>query len=52
MDTTIIERPAMRLAAIAHRGPYQEIGPVFGRLADTARAAGLFARATGPAVAI
>ena len=37
----------MRLATIPHSGPYQQIGPDFGRLGEIAGPAGLFARTTG-----
>lgn len=32
MQVQTLQAPAMRLAAIRHIGPYDEIGPVFGRL--------------------
>lgn len=43
MDLKVEHLPAMRLAAVAHRGPYHEIGPAFMRLGEIAGRAGLFA---------
>jgi AraC family transcriptional regulator len=40
-DITIREEPALRLAALPHRGPYGAIGTVFDRLAAWAAARGL-----------
>jgi len=42
MDVQVIERPALRVGALRHNGPYQEIGQTFRRLADIAGGAGLF----------
>jgi AraC family transcriptional regulator len=39
--------PSVRLSTIPHRGPYQQIGPVFRKLGEIAGPAGLFARTTG-----
>ena len=43
MDVRVIERPALRVGALRHNGPYQEIGQTFRRLGDIAGGAGLFA---------
>ena len=47
MDMTIKTLPSMRLAAVLHRGPYQQIGAAFQKLGEIAGSAGLFARTTG-----
>ena len=47
MDMTIKTLPAMRLATIPHRGPYQQIGAAFRKLGEIAGPAGLFAKTTG-----
>ena len=47
MEMTFKTLPPMRLATIPHRGPYQQIGPVFRKLGEIAGPAGLFARTTG-----
>ena len=47
MEMTIKTLPPLRLAAILHAGPYQQIGPAFQKLGAIAGAAGLFPRATG-----
>lgn len=44
---TIKTQPALRLAAVPHRGAYQQIGPAFQKLGEIAGSAGLFARTTG-----
>lgn len=36
MNATIVERPALRLAAVTHTGPYEEIGKAFQRLNELA----------------
>jgi AraC family transcriptional regulator len=43
-SVTVESLPARRVAAIAHTGSYQELGPVFQRLAGWAARRGLFAR--------
>jgi AraC family transcriptional regulator len=45
-QATIRETPAIRVAALAHRGDYQTIGSTFERLAAMAVAQGLFGPAT------
>ena len=47
MKVTIDEMPALRVAAVAHRGPYNQISEAFGRLDAVARPAGLMAHARG-----
>ena len=47
MEMTFKTLPPRRLATIPHRGPYQQIGPVFQKLGELAGPAGLFARTTG-----
>ena len=42
MDVQVIDRPALRVGALRHTGPYQQIGEVFRRLGDIAGGAGLF----------
>jgi len=42
MDVQVIERPALRVGALRHIGPYQQIGETFRRLGDVAGGAGLF----------
>lgn len=42
MKVTVIELDAMRLGAIRHVGPYQEIGSAFGKLGTIAAQTGLF----------
>lgn len=42
MHADIIERPALRVATLQHRGPYNQIGEAFGRLGGIAGPAGLF----------
>jgi AraC family transcriptional regulator len=41
MDVEIREMPAMRVAAVPHAGPYQEIGKAFERLGSVAGPSGL-----------
>ena len=41
LEVEIVDRPARRLAAIRHVGPYQQIGRAFGQLAAAAAAGGL-----------
>ena len=43
-DVTVVEAPARRLPVLAHRGPYPEIGPVFGAMFGHAGKAGLMPR--------
>jgi AraC family transcriptional regulator len=45
MDVQITERPALRVAAVHHVGPYQQIGGAFARLGEIAGKAGLFGHA-------
>ena len=47
MEMTITSMPPQRLAAVRHRGPYQQIAPAFQTLGDIAGRTGLFARTTG-----
>jgi len=47
MEMTLKRLPPLRLAAIPHRGSYQEIGPAFRKLGEIAGPAGLFARTSG-----
>jgi AraC family transcriptional regulator len=42
MKAEIIDQPAMRVAAVEHRGPYHRIGEAFGKLGEIAGPAGLF----------
>ena len=42
MNVEISEMPDVRVAGIRHVGPYNQIGPAFGRLGAIAGAAGLF----------
>jgi len=42
MNAEIIDQPAMRVAAVEHRGPYHRIGEAFSRLGEIAEPAGLF----------
>ena len=42
MNAEIIDQPAMRVAAVEHRGPYHRIGEAFGKLGEIAGPAGLF----------
>ena len=44
MNLEIKTFPAMRLAAVRHSGPYNQIGPVFHALGNIAGPAGLFAK--------
>lgn len=46
MDATIKAMPALRLAALAHTGPYMQIGTTFERLGMTAGPSGLFGPGT------
>lgn len=48
----IRDMPPVRLASMAHHGPYPAIGATFGRLWQTLASAGLAGRITGPAVAL
>lgn len=43
MDTALVNLPAMRVAAVRHRGPYNGVGEAFGTLGAIAGQAGLFA---------
>ena len=52
MDVQVIERPALRVGALRHNGPYQEIGQTFRRLGDIAGGAGLFAQPGAAMLAI
>jgi AraC family transcriptional regulator len=45
-DVTFRNYPAMRLAVVDHRGPYQQIGTAFDQLTAWGRARGLLAPAT------
>ena len=45
-QVTIREQPAIRVAALPHRGDYQKIGATFERLAAMAAGQGLFGPAT------
>jgi AraC family transcriptional regulator len=51
MNVEIKEMPELRVAAVRHRGPYQEIGRAFERLGQIAGPAGLVT-ATTPLLAI
>jgi len=42
MDVQVTDRPALRVGALRHIGPYQEIGEAFRRLGGIAGGAGLF----------
>ena len=42
MEIHIEQRPRLRLAGIAHTGPYPEIGAAFGRMSESAGKLGLF----------
>jgi len=42
MNADVVELPAMRVATVSHRGPYNQISVAFGRLGQLAGAAGLF----------
>jgi AraC family transcriptional regulator len=44
MDYEIKTLPGMRLATVPHSGPYNQIGPAFGKLGSIAGPAGLFAQ--------
>ncbi len=48
----IVDRPALRLGAVRHVGPYQDIGRAFGRLGGIAATAGLFERPGAAMIAI
>jgi AraC family transcriptional regulator len=52
MDVKITTRPAFRVAALAHIGPYNTIGSAFDRLGRIAGPAGLFSHADADMVAI
>jgi AraC family transcriptional regulator len=52
MDVTIVEQPALRVAAIRHRGPYDQIGKAFGQLHGIASAAGLYGHPGAQMVAL
>ena len=52
MDVQVVERPALRVGALRHNGPYQEIGQTFRRLGDIAGGAGLFAHPGAAMLAI
>jgi AraC family transcriptional regulator len=45
-DVTIVETPALHLAALPHTGPYDAMGPVFDRLMAWAAARGLITEDT------
>jgi DNA gyrase inhibitor GyrI len=47
MDVEIIELPELRVAAVSHKGPYNQIGTAFARLGQIAGAAGLFGPSAG-----
>ena len=51
-EMTIKTLPAMRVAAVAHRGPSMQIGAAFQKLGAVAGPAGLFARANGQMLGI
>ncbi|MGE3275071.1 MAG: GyrI-like domain-containing protein [Vicinamibacterales bacterium] len=40
MNPTLTEQPQLRVASLRHRGPYQQIGETFARLAAIVEAAG------------
>ena len=42
MDVDVTNRPELRVGALRHVGPYQQIGEAFGRLGAIAGGAGLF----------
>lgn len=46
-DVTLRPEPARRLAALAHRGPYMEIGKTFEKLGTIVAARGLWGQAQG-----
>lgn len=52
MDVDITTRPALRVAALAHVGPYNTIGAAFDRLGGIAGPAGLFSHDQAHMVAI
>ncbi len=52
MEVEIQTRPALRVAALAHTGPYNTIGSAFERLGGIAGPAGLFAHADAQMVAV
>jgi AraC family transcriptional regulator len=52
MHIEITTMPAMRVAAIRHTGPYNQIGPTFGRLASIAGPAGLFQQPGAVAIGV
>jgi len=52
MDVQIENRPALRVAAVPHRGPYNTIGDAFGQLGRLAGAAGLLAHGDAFMVAL
>ena len=45
MHADIVDQPAMRVAAVKHRGPYHRIGEAFSKLGELALPAGLFSPA-------
>jgi AraC family transcriptional regulator len=51
-DVTVQTLPDTRLAALAHTGPYIQIGASFGRLMDEIENAGLMHRLAGPALGV
>lgn len=52
MNLSVVEFPSKRLAVIHHKGPYQDIGAAFQRLAQTAGPMGLFAKPDAMGVAV
>ena len=52
MDVQITERPALRVAALQHTGPYNQIGAAFGRLGGIISGVEVVAEDVGPMIAI
>jgi AraC family transcriptional regulator len=52
MDVEIKRMPEMRVAALRHLGPYNQIGEAFGRLGEIAGPAGLFATPSAAMIAL
>ncbi|HET9369413.1 MAG TPA: GyrI-like domain-containing protein [Vicinamibacterales bacterium] len=52
MDVQITERPALRVAALRHTGPYAQIGAAFGRLGGILDNVDVVAEDAGPMIAI
>lgn len=52
MQVELVELPSQRVAAIAHRGPYNTISDAFARLGAIAGPAGLFGHAAAAMVAL